>query len=145
MLFGRIFRDGRWWGAECHVLAAFTQGRTRSDARMMLAAWVTDMLERPEVPIAVTETARIGDGSYRVLLTSTPAAVLVGYAVRRWRERHEIRPPMPRRAPACPCRRWKRWSAATRGRSIETYARLVATAPELVLAVVPRSGRVGRR
>ena len=37
MLIGHIEKQGRWWVAECEIVGAFTQGRSRTEAMKNLA------------------------------------------------------------------------------------------------------------
>jgi hypothetical protein len=51
MLIGHIEKQGRWWVAECEIVGAFTQGRSRTEAmktspRSSSYAWIATVSQQ---------------------------------------------------------------------------------------------------
>jgi hypothetical protein len=52
---GKLYKDGKFWLAEVPVFAAMTQGRTRKEALVMIADWLTTIIARPGFTLMVHE------------------------------------------------------------------------------------------
>ena len=46
-LYGRVYKDGKWWLAEVPLLDAMTQGRSRKEALAMVADLLETLVEPP--------------------------------------------------------------------------------------------------
>ena len=46
-LYGRIYKEGKWWLAEVPLLDAMTQGRSRKEALAMVADLLETLANRP--------------------------------------------------------------------------------------------------
>lgn len=87
MLIGRIAKESApWWSAEVDLIGAFTQGRSRKDAAVMLADLIETMLEREGAKITVTEVGPAGDDAYEVLVECSDPALLAARVLRYQRE-----------------------------------------------------------
>jgi hypothetical protein len=80
-LYGRIYRDGKQWLAEIPLLDAMTQGRTRKEARAMVADLVESLIGRPGFKAHVYP-AKGGE----VEVGGSPARLLIALVLRRQRE-----------------------------------------------------------
>ena len=60
-LFGRLWRDGKWWAIDCPAIGATTQGRTRDEAMAMLVDWVRSMLNDAAFRVRVELDGGMGD------------------------------------------------------------------------------------
>ena len=43
---GKLYKEGTFWLAEVPIFAAMTQGRTRKEARAMIADWFATLINR---------------------------------------------------------------------------------------------------
>jgi predicted RNase H-like HicB family nuclease len=81
-LAGRIFKSGRWWVAEVPILDVSSQGRTRAEAKAMLADAIEELVNR----VGFKAIPSSGDArSYE--LGSNDAAALAALLLRRARVR----------------------------------------------------------
>ena len=52
-LYGRVYKDGKFWLAEVPLLDAMTQGRTRQEAPAMVADLLETLANRPGFSVQV--------------------------------------------------------------------------------------------
>lgn len=89
-LAGRVWKDGTWWLAECPTADVMTQGKTRTDACLMLADAIESLVHQDGFKVTVRD---VGDDGAVVVESNDPFAIaeLV----------------LKRRAPAGSSIRWK--------------------------------------
>ncbi len=91
MLTGRIVKaEGVWWLAECEILGAVTQGRSRKDASAMLADCIETKVSRKGFKVIVTETTALGDDEYAVFIDAEEPGLLVAEVLKHQRESHNL-------------------------------------------------------
>ena len=87
MLVGRIVKEERtWWSAEVATIGAFTQGRSRKDAAVMLADLIETMVERPGFKVKVSF---LGDQGL-VLVEANEPGRLAAQVLKYQREVHRL-------------------------------------------------------
>jgi DNA-binding XRE family transcriptional regulator len=82
-LEGKVYRDGKFWIAECEALDAMTQGKSKKDAIEMLKDWICSALENPKFPVDVKE--RLKKGELVIFSENNPA--LIALVLQRTREK----------------------------------------------------------
>ena len=91
MLVGRITKaKSPWWIATCDSIGAFTQGRSRKDAMLMLADCIETLVDRPDFDATVTELSADGTNRFTVLIESSEPAVLVAEVLKYQRSVHRL-------------------------------------------------------
>ena len=85
MFSGRIWKDGKWWLAEAPLLDVMTQGRSRADARRMLADAIESIVGKDGFKVNVVD---LGHGV--VTVESDDVAALFAMALRRQRAAHGL-------------------------------------------------------
>ncbi len=85
MIAGRIWKDGAWWLAESDVADVMTQGKTRSEAGMMLADAIESLVDRKGFKVTVRDA-----DSGNVLIEASDSAVLAAFVLKRQREAHGL-------------------------------------------------------
>ncbi len=78
---GTITKTGRWYAVEAPALDLHTQGRTKTEALAMAAAWVRDVLDKQDLKVEAIPD-RVGSGFG---LRCGDSAVLVGLVLHRRR------------------------------------------------------------
>ena len=68
MLIGHIEKQGRWWVAECEIVGAFTQGRSRTEAMKNLAEVVELRVNRDGFEATVRELEKQGRNAFAVIV-----------------------------------------------------------------------------
>jgi predicted RNase H-like HicB family nuclease len=63
-LAGRVWKDGTWWLAECPIADVMTQGKTRTDAGLMLADAIESLVNQDGFKVTVSEV--VPDGTLAV-------------------------------------------------------------------------------
>ena len=87
MLVGRIAKEeGTWWSAEVPAIGAFTQGRSRKDAAVMLADLIEMMVDRPGFKVTVNF---LGDQGGVVVEANEPGR-LAAQVLKYQREVHHL-------------------------------------------------------
>ena len=87
MLVGRIAKEeGTWWSAEVPAIGAFTQGRSRKDAAVMLADLIETMVERPGFKVTVSFLGEQG----RVVVEANEPGRLAAHVLKYQREVHRL-------------------------------------------------------
>src|SRR5688572_22052566 len=86
MLIGRIAREEGGWLAECEAAGAFTQGKSREDARFMLANCIETLIDADDFDVTVTEVGPAEDGSIAVLVKANRLGPLAARVLKYQRE-----------------------------------------------------------
>jgi len=81
-LYGRVYKDGRFWLAEVPMLDAITQGHTRREALEMVADLLETLANRPGFAVQVHPGKH---DAFEVSATETKS--LISLLLRRQRER----------------------------------------------------------
>ena len=81
-IYGRVYKDGRFWLAEVPILDAMTQGYTRKEAFSMVKDLLETLANRPGFTVTVHPGKR---GHLEV--SSNDSRGLIGLLLRRQRER----------------------------------------------------------
>ncbi len=85
-LEGKVYKDGKFWIAECESLDAMTQGRSKVEAIGMLKDWIQSALEDSEFDVEVVERAKSGN----LAIAPTRAQPLIALMLQRTREKKGI-------------------------------------------------------
>ncbi|HEY4266667.1 MAG TPA: hypothetical protein VGM94_00615 [Galbitalea sp.] len=67
-MLARIWQDGEWWLAEWSKAAVMTQGKTRDDAKSMLADAIESLVNEEGFKVTIDE---IAGGSTSVLIRAS--------------------------------------------------------------------------
>ena len=141
MLIGRIAKEpGPWWSAECDLVGAFTQGRSRKDARAMLADCIETKINRAGFKVSVTELAADGKDGYSVFIDAEPLTLLTAEVLKYQRAKHRLSLSDVAKKLGASSR--NAYASYERGRtepSISKLRQLLAVvAPEMTLVIGPR-------
>ena len=90
MLRGQIRRSGRWWTADVPAAGVYTQGRTRKDARAMIADALESIIDHRGFKVRVGELGAAPDGAIDVIIEASKPSRLAAYVLRYQREKHGI-------------------------------------------------------
>jgi DNA-binding XRE family transcriptional regulator len=140
MLVGRIAKaEGTWWYAECDIIGAYTQGRSRKDAALMLADCIEAKIGREGLKVNVADAP--GDESLVIVDASEPA-LLAAEVLKYQREAHGLSlADVAKRLGSSSRNAYAAYEQGKREPSIAKYQELLAAvAPELALTVGPRLG-----
>lgn len=142
MLIGRIVKDGRDWIAECDAVGAITQGKSREDARFMLANCIETLIGADNFDVTVDELETAADGSLTVIVRASRLGPLAARVLKHQREQLDItQEEAAKRARGDKATQgdWAIYERGERVPSIEKYAELLAAvAPDYELVVVER-------
>lgn len=83
MIEGRIWKDGTWWLAEAEIADVMTQGKTRTEAAMMLGDAIESLVNRSGFKVTVRDEDR---GAGTVTIEANEPAALAALVLRRQRE-----------------------------------------------------------
>jgi predicted transcriptional regulator len=137
MLTGRIHKEGAWFAAEAPDAGVFTQGKSRDDAKAMLADAFESLINRPSFKVAVSDFG--DDGG--VLIESNEPAVLAAYILKYQRETHGLS--LAQVAEALGASSRNAYARYEQGQSVPTidkfYELLRAVAPDMTMIFVPRT------
>ncbi len=142
MLVGRIEKaEGSWWYAECPIVGAYTQGKSRKDAATMLADCVQTLVGRDGVAITVTEAGESPDGGFAVMLEANEPARLAALVLTYQREKNKLSlADVAKKLGASSRNAYARYEQGVSVPSLDKYAELLAVvAPDMALVVGPRS------
>jgi transcriptional regulator with XRE-family HTH domain/predicted RNase H-like HicB family nuclease len=143
MIPGEIRRTGSYYAAMVEVLGAYAQGTTRESACTSLAITVQEIAtdHRPLEGFQVTVT---DDGDATLYLTSNDAGRLIATLLRCQRELHDMS--LADVAEATGARSRNGYAQYEQGRADPSITKLQdlldAVAPDLAVAIVPRTARV---
>jgi DNA-binding XRE family transcriptional regulator len=138
MLIGRIAKErGPWWSAHCEIVGAFTQGRSRKDARAMLADCIETKVNHPGFKVIVTELAADGVDAYSVFVDAEPLSLLAAEVLKYQRERHQLSlADVAKKLGASSRNAYASYEQGRTEPSISKFRQLLAAvAPELALVV----------
>ncbi len=145
MLIGRIAKEEGGWIAECEAAGAFTQGKSREDARFMLANCIETLIDAENFDVTVTELGAEPDGSIAVLVKANRLAPLAARVLKYQRELSRLTQIEAAKRAAAPEQEsvqqgdFAIYERGERVPSLEKYARLLAAvAPDFELVVVDR-------
>jgi len=125
------------WRAHCDIAGVFTQGRSKKDALVMLAAAFEDVANRPGFKVTVTDQG--ADGV--VLIEANDPAPLFAIVLRYQREVHNLSlADVAERIGASSRNAYARYEQGDVVPKLDTvYQVLRAVAPNLTLAFVDRA------
>ena len=140
MLRGQIRRSGRWWSADVPAAGVFTQGRSRKDARAMIADALESIIDRRGFKVRVGELGPAANGAIDVIVEASEPSRLASYVLRYQREKHGIS--LARAARAIGQTSKTAYARYEQGHVVPTldkFAELLgAVAPELALTIAER-------
>ena len=143
MLPGQISKSGPYYATLLECLGAYGQGRTRKAACDALAAEVLEYAA-DTAPLAGFEVTVTDDGDVTCYVTSNDPVRLLSLLLRRQRELNDMS--LADVATEMGAKSRNSWAQYEQGRvdpSMTKLGELLAVvAPELTLAVIPRSARV---
>jgi DNA-binding XRE family transcriptional regulator len=142
MLIGRIAKEtGPWWSAECEVIGAFTQGRSRKDAAAMLADCIEAKIGRSGLKVTVTELRQDDDHAYAVLVAANEPASLAVEVLKYQREVHHLTlADVAKKLGASSINSYAAYEQGKREPSLSKYLELLgAVAPDMALTVAPKT------
>lgn len=139
MIRGRIFKSGAWWAAEAPDAGVFTQGKTRADAKAMLADAFESLIDRSGFKVTVSD---FGEGE-DVLVEANEAAPLAAYVLKHQREIHGMSLAQVAAALGTSSRNaYARYEQGTSAPTLDKLQELLrAVAPEMAVIFVPRMPR----
>lgn len=141
MLIGRVAKEvGPWWSAECEIVGAFTQGRSRKDACAMLADCIETKVNRAGFKVTVTELAADGNGGYSVFIDAEPLTLLTAEVLKYQREKHRLSlADVAKKLGASSRNAYASYEKGRTEPSISKFRQLLAVvAPDMAMIVAPR-------
>lgn len=87
LIEGRIWKDGTWWLAQSEIADVMTQGKTRTEAAMMLADAIESLVDRKGFKLTVRDVDREAG---TVTIEANEPSVLAALVLRRQREAHGL-------------------------------------------------------
>ena len=142
MLIGRIAKASRtFWYAECDVVGAYTQGRSRKDALAMLADCIMAKVDRRGFRVTVTEIGRSHAGGYAVIVESSKPSLLAAEVLKYQRERHRMSlADVAKKLSRSERKTYASYEQGHREPTVQKFCELLAiVAPELVVTLGPRA------
>jgi hypothetical protein len=142
MLVGRIGKaEGPWWFAECAIVGAHTQGKSRKDARQMLADCIETLLDRDSAKVTVAEIGQDDDGTYVVRIDSTEPARLAALVLTVQREHNKLSlADVAAKLGVSSRNAYARYEQGASVPTLDKYIELLAAvAPDMALMVGPRA------
>ncbi len=141
MLIGRIAKErGRWWSAECEIIGAFTQGKSRKDACAMLADCIETKVNRAGFKTTVSELGPEGRDAFSVFIDADEPALLAAEVLKYQRSKHRMS--LADVAEQLGASSRNAYASYEQGRtepSLSKFRQLLAVvAPDLALTVGPR-------
>jgi hypothetical protein len=140
MLVGRLSKDGAWWAAECAILGAFTQGKSRKEAMAMLGDCIETQVDRRGFKTIVTEIGSDRDG-VDVLVESNLPAVLTSQVLKCQRDRQRLTIAEVAKALGFKsARSYARYEEGRREPSLRKFRELLrVVAPDVAITVTARN------
>lgn len=83
-------QEGQWWSAEAEAIGAFTQGRSRRGAAMMLKDLVETMIDQVGFRATVKDVGVSASGVVSVFVESNDPAALAARVLKYQREVHGL-------------------------------------------------------
>lgn len=149
MITGRIEKaEGGLWRAECPLVGAYTQGKSRKDASVMLADCVESLIGEGAPRIAVTEieSAKSKTEAYTVSVDAEDVTLLLAEVLKHQRRVHKLTvADVAKRLGASSLNAYSAYEQGKREPSVSKYRQLLAAiAPEVTLVITgPKSPPVG--
>ena len=125
-IYGKVYKEGKFWLAEIPILDAMTQGRTRNEAFMMVKDLLETLVDRPGFAITVYPGKH---GDFEV--SSSDTRIIISLLLRRQRERSGLS--LAQAAERLGAKSQSVYARYERGASVPTIERL----SELLQAVSP--------
>ena len=146
MLIGHIEKQGRWWVAECEIVGAFTQGRSRTEAMENLAEVVELRVDRVGFAATVSELEKRGHNEFAVIIESSAPAWLAAAVLKYQRARNGMSlADVAKSLGAASRNAYASYEQGAREPTLGKFRELLeAVAPEMTLILGPRVGLRGR-
>ena len=147
LLTGKIIKHGSAWLAECDVVGAYTEGRSRKDAMAMLADCIATKIDPTKIKISVTAVGEESPGVHVVQIDADNLPLLAAEVLGYQREAHKLTlAEVAKRIGASSLNAYAAYEHGTREPSLSKFRELLgAIAPELALTVGPRAVRAPAR
>ena len=142
MLIGHIEKQGRWWVAECEIIGAFTQGRSRNEAIGNLAEVIELRVDRDGFAATVSELEKRGRNAFTVIVESSDPAWLAVAVLKYQRVRNRMSlADVAKLLGAASRNAYASYEQGTREPTLGKFRELLgAVAPEMTLILGPRVG-----
>jgi hypothetical protein len=142
MLIGHIEKQGRWWLAECEVVGAFTQGRSRAEAMENLVEVVELRVDREGFAARVSVLEKRGRNAFAVIVEPSNPAWLAVAVLKYQRARNRLSlADVARWLGAASRNSYASYEQGTREPTLGKFRELLgAVAPEMTLILGPRVG-----
>jgi Helix-turn-helix len=144
MLVGKIAKEGAFWEVEVEAIGAWTQGRSRKEAMVMLVDVVQTMidteLKRSGVKVTVTLLGSDGPSSYDVLVKASEPTLLGALVLKYQRTvRGLTLAEVAAKLGTAHHNAYASYEQGRRDPSLGKFSELLAAvAPEMTLTVAPR-------
>lgn len=147
MLTGLIAKESPLWRAECEIVGAFTQGKSRKDAAVMLAGCIQAKVDRADFKVTVTEIGENDDGSISVFITANEPGLLAAEVLKYQRDRARLT--QQQAAERSGGKYQADFAVYERGEREPSLSKFIAllgaVAPELALQIGPRGPAVAKK
>ena len=142
MLIGHIEKQGRWWVAECEIVGAFTQGRSRTEAMENLAEVVELRVDRDGFAATVSELEKRGRNAFTVIVEPSDPGWLAVAVLKYQRARNRMSlADVAKSLGAASRNAYASYEQGTREPTLGKFRELLgAVAPEMTLILGPRVG-----
>lgn len=150
MITGQIQKaDGGLWRAECPLVGAYTQGKSRKDALVMLADCVEALIGEGSPTVTVTEVAPVKGKAeaYLVSVDAEDVTLLLAEVLKHQRRIHKLTvADVAKRLGATSLNSYSAYEQGKREPSVGKYRQLLAAiAPEVMLSIGVRKTMKGAR
>lgn len=144
MITGQIQKaEGGLWRAECPLVGAYTQGRSRKDALVMLADCVEALIGEGCPTVTVTEVAvvKAKTETYTVSVDAEDVTLLLAEVLKHQRRIHKLTvADVAKRLGANSLNAYSAYEQGRREASVGKYRQLLAAvAPEVMLSLSVRA------
>ena len=138
MLIGRIAKEDGGWLAECESAGAFTQGKSRVDALVMLADCIETLVNDRDLEVEAVEIEPSDDAGSVVLVRANRPELLAARVLKYQRELNRLtQEEAAKRSNAGRQSDYAVYERGERSPSLSKYIELLgAVAPDFALAVV---------
>lgn len=146
MLIGHIEKRGRWWVAECEIVGAFTQGRSRTEVMENLSEVIELRVGRDGFKAKVSELEKVGRNAFVVLVDPSDPAGLAAAVLKYQRVRRRMSLADVAKALGAASRNaYASYEQGAREPTLGKFRELLgAVAPEMTLILGPRGGATQR-
>jgi hypothetical protein len=146
MLTGKIMKQKTpWWTAECEIIGAWTQGRSRKEAMEMLADCIETKINRRE--IKVTVAALTSGDTFEVAIDTNEPGLLAAEVLKYQRGVHGLSLADVAKALGSSSRNgYASYEQGRREPSLSKFRELLsAVAPEITFIIARRAATVAKR